>query len=73
MREICRTLVACRRAHHLIKTFYAGPGGWTDQQMPDGTIVLTAPTGHTYTTEPHGASMFPHSVRTPVSWTSRRT
>jgi len=27
--------------------------------MADGTIILTAPTGHTYTTEPHGASMFP--------------
>jgi len=27
--------------------------------MPGGTIILTAPTGHTYTTEPHGASMFP--------------
>jgi Domain of unknown function (DUF222) len=46
------------RIHHLIKTFYCGPGGWTDQQMPDGTIILTAPSGHTYTTEPHGASMF---------------
>jgi Domain of unknown function (DUF222) len=44
------------RVHHLIKTFY---GGWRDQQMADGTIVLTAPTGHIYTTEPHGASMFP--------------
>jgi Domain of unknown function (DUF222) len=47
------------RTHHLIKTFYAGLGGWTDQQMPDGTVILTAPTGHTYATEPHGASMFP--------------
>ena len=47
------------RVHHLIKTFYGGPGGWTDQQMADGTIVLTAPTGHIYTTEAHGASMFP--------------
>jgi hypothetical protein len=47
------------RIHHLIKTFYGGPGGWTDQQMPDGTIVLTAPTAHTYTSEPHGAAMFP--------------
>ena len=47
------------RTHHLIKTFYGGPGGWADQQMPDGTIILTAPTGHTYTTEPHGAAMFP--------------
>jgi hypothetical protein len=27
--------------------------------MPDGTIILTAPTGHTYTTEAHGAALFP--------------
>jgi uncharacterized protein DUF222 len=47
------------RGHHLIKTFLGGPGGWTDQQLPDGTIILTAPTGHTYRTEPHGAAMFP--------------
>jgi hypothetical protein len=47
------------RIHHLIKTFYSGPGGWTDQQLPDGTIILTAPTGHTYTTEPHGGMLFP--------------
>ena len=42
------------RTHHLIKTF----GRWSDRQMSDGTIVLTAPTGHIYTTEPHGAAMF---------------
>jgi hypothetical protein len=36
-----------------------GIDGWTDQQLPDGTIVLTAPTGHTYTTKAHGAAMFP--------------
>jgi hypothetical protein len=47
------------RGHHLIKTFCGGAGGWTDEQLPDGTIVLTAPTGHIYTTEPHGAAMFP--------------
>jgi hypothetical protein len=47
------------RCHHLIKTFCGGPGGWIDEQLPDGTIVLTAPTGHIYSTEPHGASMFP--------------
>jgi hypothetical protein len=47
------------RCHHLIKTFYRGPGGWTDQQLPDGTIIFTAPTGHTYTTEPLGAMLFP--------------
>jgi hypothetical protein len=44
------------RTHHLIKTFC---GGWSDRQLPDGTIVLTAPTGHVYRTEPHGAAMFP--------------
>jgi hypothetical protein len=47
------------RLHHLIKTFYTGPGGWTDRQLPDGTIILISPTGHTYVAEPHGASMFP--------------
>src|SRR5256885_6822203 len=35
------------------------PGGWTDRQLPDGTVILTAPTAHTYTSEPHGAAMFP--------------
>lgn len=47
------------RVHHLIKTFYSGSGGWRDEQLPDGTIVLRAPTGHVYRSEPHGASMFP--------------
>jgi hypothetical protein len=44
------------RIHHLIKTFHSG---WIEQQLPDGTIVLTAPTGHTYVAEAHGAAMFP--------------
>ncbi|MDT5208127.1 MAG: hypothetical protein QOF67_542, partial [Mycobacterium sp.] len=35
------------RIHHLIKTFLTGACGWTDQQLPDGTVVLTAPTAHT--------------------------
>ena len=47
------------RTHHLIKTFYSGTGGWTDRQLPDGTIVLTSPTGHIYNTEPHGGQLFP--------------
>jgi hypothetical protein len=47
------------RCHHLTKTFYTGPGGWTDQQLPDGTIVFTAPTGHTYITQPQGGILFP--------------
>ena len=31
---------------------YTGVGGWTDRQLPDGTIIWTSPTGHTYTTYP---------------------
>ncbi|WP_218014633.1 HNH endonuclease signature motif containing protein, partial [Mycobacterium neglectum] len=44
------------RIHHLIKTFHTGACGWSDRQLPDGTIVLTSPSGHTYTTEAHGAA-----------------
>lgn len=47
------------RTHHLIKTFYCGPGGWSEQQLPDGTMVFTAPDGHRYTTEPAGGQLFP--------------
>jgi Domain of unknown function (DUF222) len=47
------------RIHHLIKTFLAGIGGWSDQQLADGTVIFTAPTGHIYTTQPHGAAMYP--------------
>lgn len=47
------------RAHHLVKTFYSGPGGWIDHQHPDGTITVIAPTGHRYRTEPAGAQLFP--------------
>ncbi len=49
----------CIRTRHLLKTFYAGPGGWTDRQLPDGTVIFTSPTGHAYTTEPDGGMLFP--------------
>ncbi|CAN7522821.1 HNH endonuclease signature motif containing protein [Mycolicibacterium frederiksbergense] len=53
------------RIHHLIKTFHCGPGGWTDQQHPDGTITITAPNGRTYTTKPDSTLYFPQfAVRT---------
>ena len=48
----------CRK-HHLLKTFWTGPGGWSDVQYPDGTIVWTAPTGQTYTTRPGSSLLFP--------------
>src|ERR1700682_2716330 len=47
------------RCHHLLKTFYCGVGGWREQQLPDGTLIVTAPTGHTYTTQPGCAQLFP--------------
>jgi Domain of unknown function (DUF222) len=43
------------RTHHLVKTFW----GWHDQQLPDGTIILTSPAGHTYVTTPGSALLFP--------------
>lgn len=47
------------RIHHLLKTFYCGPNGWRDRQEPDGTVLWTSPTRHTYTTKPGGALFFP--------------
>lgn len=47
------------REHHRLKTFHGGPGGWRDEQLPDGTIVWTSPTGRTYRTTPGGADLFP--------------
>lgn len=47
------------RFHHLMKTFWGGPGGWNDTQQPDDTITLTSPSGRTYTTTPLGAWLFP--------------
>jgi len=45
--------------HHLLKTFYVGEGGWSERQLPDGTLILAAPTGHVYITTPGGAQFFP--------------
>jgi Domain of unknown function (DUF222) len=47
------------RFHHLLKTFWIGAGGWRERQLPDATIMLTSPTGHTYTTRPGSALLFP--------------
>jgi hypothetical protein len=47
------------REHHRLKTFHGGPGGWRDEQLPDGTIVWTSPTGRIYRTTPGGPELFP--------------
>jgi Domain of unknown function (DUF222) len=47
------------RTHHLVKTFW----GWREQQLPDGTLILTSPAGHTYVTTPGSALLFPSLCR----------
>ncbi len=47
------------RTHHLLKTFL----GWHEKQLPDGTLILTAPSGHTYVTTPGSALLFPSVCR----------
>jgi hypothetical protein len=47
------------RTHHLVKTFWC----WHDQQLPDGTVILTSPAGHTYVTTPGSALLFPTLCR----------
>lgn len=44
------------RIHHLLKTFWPG---WSDRQLADGTVVVTTPTGHAYTTRPGSSLFFP--------------
>ncbi|UXA17426.1 DUF222 domain-containing protein [Mycobacterium sp. SMC-4] len=51
------------RFHHLLKTFWVGPDGWSERQHPDGTIEWTSPTGHTYTTKPGSSLLFPALCR----------
>jgi len=52
------------RIHHLIKTFWPG---WSDRQFADGTVVVTTPTDHTYTTKPGSTLFFPTwAIHTPA-------
>lgn len=45
----------CRK-HHLLKTFWTS---WRDEQRPDGTVIWTSPTSHTYITRPGSRLLFP--------------
>ncbi|WP_082695784.1 HNH endonuclease signature motif containing protein [Mycobacterium sp. IS-1742] len=47
------------RLHHLLKTFWIGIGGWADEQLPNGTIIWTSPTGRRYHTKPGSRLFFP--------------
>lgn len=44
------------RLHHLIKTFWPG---WSETQHPDGSLTITTPTGHSYTSVPLSTIVFP--------------
>jgi hypothetical protein len=52
------TSCKCRQ-HHLLKTFWTGEGGGSDQQRPDGSVIWTTPAAVTYTTRPGAALFFP--------------
>ena len=56
-----------------MKTFWCAPGGWSDRQLADGTVIVTSPTGRTYTTHPGCRIFFPtaHHHRRPAP-TGRR-
>jgi hypothetical protein len=44
------------RQHHRLKTFH---DGWSDEQLPDGIVIWTSPTGEVYRTVPGGVDLFP--------------
>jgi Domain of unknown function (DUF222) len=48
----------CRK-HHLLKTFWSGATGWHDEQLPDGTVIWTSPSGHSYRTAPGSKLLVP--------------
>jgi hypothetical protein len=48
--------LSCKcRLHHLLKTFW----GWRDEQLRDGTLIWTSPTGDRYVSAPGSAVIFP--------------
>lgn len=61
------------RQHHRLKTFHSGASGWSDEQLPDGTIVWTSPTGQQYRTTPDGPELFPEMRPACATPTARKT
>lgn len=56
----CASNLKCLcRKHHLLKTFWGGRHGWRDEQLPDGTVIWTDPSGQTHTTRPGSYALFP--------------
>lgn len=71
-RTIPANLKCYCREHHRLKTFHGGPGGWQDEQRPDGTIVWTSPTGRVYRGTPAGDDLFPQMRPACTEPTSRK-
>ncbi|WP_136624896.1 hypothetical protein [Mycobacterium attenuatum] len=46
----------------MVKTFL----GWREEQLPDGTLILTSPAGRAHVTTPGSALLFP-SLCTPTT------
>ncbi len=58
----CASNLKCLcRKNHLLKTF----GRWRDQQLPDGTVIWTDPSGQTHTTRPGSYALFPNCADPP--------
>lgn len=54
--------LSCKcRKHHLLKTFW---DGWSDRQLPDGTLIWTSPAGRRYVTHPGSRLLIPQWVTT---------
>jgi hypothetical protein len=51
--------ISRNRCHHLLKTLWTGVYGWHDKQLPDGTVIWTSPSGHTYRTVPGSKLLVP--------------
>jgi len=43
----------------------AGPGGWTETQRSDATLVVRSPSGRIYTARPGGSLFFPQPPPAP--------
>jgi hypothetical protein len=58
----CNLKCLCRQ-HHRDKTF---DEGWRDEQLSDGTVIWTSPTGEVYSTAPGGIDLFPDMMSKPA-------
>ena len=67
------TKTLCRK-HHLLKTFWVGTGGWSDEQLPEGTIVWISPSGLRHRAPPGSRIYFPNwNTTTPAPATQTPT